>query len=98
MLDHVKIGCINYTIKEVATLEDDEGNEIYGQALYDVCEIRVLKRLDPQVKVATVWHEIIHAILVNAGYTGEHDEQMVSAIAHGIYAVFADNLGIEKCP
>ena len=90
----IRIGCINYAINEVETLEDDHGNEIYGQALYDICEIRILKRLEQQAKSATLWHEIVHAILVNAGYTGDHDEQMVSAIAHGIYAALVDNPGI----
>lgn len=97
MPDRMKIGCINYTIREVEILEDDHGNEIYGQALFDNAEIQLLKRLAPQVKQATLWHEIIHAILINAGWTGEHDERMVSAIAHGLYAVIIDNPGLKQC-
>jgi hypothetical protein len=87
----IRIGCLEYTIKEVDKLVDDDDRPIYGQVAYGDCEILIWKELDPQVRRATLWHEIIHAILVNAGYVGEHDEQMVSAISHGIYDVLLDN-------
>lgn len=96
MIEKIRIGCLEYTIKLVDKLVDDEDQPIYGQVAYDACEIRIWKELDPQSKQATLWHEIIHAILVNAGYVGEHDEQMVSAIAHGIYDVLIDNIDLTK--
>jgi Zn-dependent peptidase ImmA (M78 family) len=86
----IRIGCIDYEIKIVDLLNDDEGNEIFGQCAYDECEIRILNRLAIQAKVATLWHEITHAILVNCGYVEEHDEQMVSAITNGILSVLRD--------
>ncbi len=91
----IKIGCIDYAIEIVDLLEDDERNEIFGQVAYDECKIRILDRLAPQAKIATLWHEIIHAILVEAGFTGDHNEQMVSAIAHGITGVLKNNPRIE---
>ena len=87
--------CIDYAVDIVALLEDDERNEIFGQTSYDECVIRILGRLAPQAKIATLWHEIIHAILVEAGFTGDHSEQMVSAIAHGVLGVLKNNPGIE---
>lgn len=87
----IKIGYFSYKIVMVDILIDDEGNEIFGQCLYDICEIRVLQRLSLQAKIATLWHEILHAILVNAGFTGDHDEQMISAIAHGILDMLISN-------
>ncbi|KKM70550.1 hypothetical protein LCGC14_0928510 [marine sediment metagenome] len=91
----IKIGCIDYAIDIVDLLEDDERKEIFGQLAYDECEIRILDRLAPQAKIAILWHEILHAILVEAGFVGEHDEHMVSAIAHGISAVLKNNPKIE---
>lgn len=91
----IKIGCIDYAVDIVALLEDDERNEIFGQVAYDESEIRILGRLSPQAKIATLWHEVIHAILIEAGFTGDHNEQMVSAIAHGILGVLKNNPRIE---
>lgn len=90
-MQQVRIGCINYKVVDVEGLQDEDGESIYGQVAYDACEIRLLAGLDPQARTATLWHEIVHAILVNAGFVGDHDEQMVSAISHGICAVLSDN-------
>lgn len=91
----IKIGCIDYAVDIVALLEDDERNEIFGQVAYDESKIRILDRLAPQAKIATLWHEVIHAIPIEAGFTGDHNEQMVSAIAHGILGVLKNNPRIE---
>lgn len=86
----IRIGCIDYKISVVETLEDEEGNEIYGQCAYDTCEIFILSRLADDAKRCTLWHEILHAVLVNAGFVGEHDEQMVAAIANGLLSLLID--------
>ncbi len=87
----IKVGCIDYAISIVDLLEDDDRLEIFGQCAYDECEIRILERLALLAKVATLWHEIAHAILIDAGYINDHDEPMVSAIAHGITSVLKNN-------
>ena len=38
------------------------------------------------MKRVTLWHELIHGILENAGIHN-HDEQQIDAIAYGIVAV-----------
>ena len=92
----VRIGCIDYAITVEDSLVDDDGNEIFGQCAYDACEIQILSRLAAQTKLATLWHEIVHAILIDCGYA-DHDEQMVSALAHGILSVLKNNpkIGID---
>jgi len=90
----VRIGCIDYAIIMSDSLVDEEGNEIFGQCAYDTCEIQILSRLAAQTKLATLWHEIVHAILIDCGYA-DHDEQMVSALAHGILSVLKNNPKIE---
>lgn len=90
----MRIGCINYTIVIADSLVDEEGNEIFGQCAYDTSEIQILSRLSAQTKLATLWHEIVHAILIDCGYA-DHDEQMVSALAHGILSVLKNNPKIE---
>ena len=91
----ITIGCIDYTVDLVDSLEDEEGNEIFGQAAYDECKISILNRLAPQAKTATLWHEIIHAILVEYGFVDEHDDQMIHAIAHGTLGVLKNNPEIK---
>lgn len=87
----IRVGCINYEIVFLDGLVDDDGAAIYGQAAYDACEIRINSMLESQARVSTLWHEILHTILVNAGYTGDHDEQLISAIANGVHQVIIDN-------
>lgn len=86
----VRIGCIDYTITIEDSLVDDNGDEIFGQCAYDACKIQILSRLAPQVRLATLWHEIVHGILIDCGYA-DHDEQMVSALSHGILSVLKNN-------
>jgi Zn-dependent peptidase ImmA (M78 family) len=83
---HLHIGAVTYTVSE-AKLRGACGTCNYEQA-----RIRINARLDPQLKRVTLWHEIIHALLFNAGvYTAEHNEQQIDALAHGIIQVLRDN-------
>lgn len=46
--------------------------------------------LAPTVEWINLWHEYLHGILQNAGYEN-HDEKMISTLAHGICQVLTDN-------
>ena len=82
----LRLGALTYTV--------DEGKlkQQCGHCDYEHARIRIHRTLDPQLKRVTLWHEIIHALLFNAGvYEPEHNEQQIDALAHGIVQVLRDN-------
>lgn len=91
IVGHVKIGAIVYEVLEHDSLQNDDGNDCYGETLHHLQQINLWSQVSPASKYVTLWEEIIHAILINAGYNGDHDERMVSALAHGIAQVLIDN-------
>jgi len=87
----VKIGPIKYKIVEKKRLTNHgRDTKLDGSASYSHCRIGIEKGLNKQAKRLTLWHEIIHCILVQNG-VGEHDERVVDAMAYGILDVLQDN-------
>jgi len=98
-MDTVKIGPIVYTVKEVERLQDTRGQVAWGEADFGACEIRLEATANPQFKRITLWHEIVHAILVGAGVdSSEHDEVFVDQLAYGIMQVLQDNPELASAP
>lgn len=91
IMGRVKIGAIVYEVLERDILQNYEGNDCYGETIHHLQQINLWAAVAPRSKYVTLWEEIIHAILINAGYNGEHDERMVSALAHGIAQTLIDN-------
>jgi hypothetical protein len=67
-----------------------EGKFCVGLVDYFDQTIDTYVGLAPSMEWVNVWHEMVHAILKNAGYE-DHDEEMVSALAHGICQILIDN-------
>ena len=88
--ESIRIGGIEYLVIEREELRDD-GERIDGQFCHTESEIRLDAALGPQARRATLWHEILHGVLVHAGYTDEHDERMIAALAYGVMQVLQDN-------
>ncbi len=88
--DVIKIGAITYQIVEVPGLHNETGDKYDGHILYSKDEIRLEADLADQTKRQTLWHEVIHAILIHAGHQ-KHDESQVDALAYGIMNVLQDN-------
>lgn len=90
----VQIGAINYSVIPVPNLTstNSEGNLIglYGQIQYGEAKIKLDIDLSPVPGAVTLWHEIFHAILANAGLT-DHDEKVLDALAHGTIMLIRDN-------
>lgn len=92
--DTVKIGPITYTITHEETLGD---SGFAGQIRYFRSTIAINGDLRPQFALQTLWHEIIHGIMTNAGIP--HDDQtepLVNAIAYGVLQVIVDNPALVK--
>ena len=90
----VQIGAITYNIIETPTLQAG-GESIDGQFLHSQSAILIESTLGDPAKRATIWHEVLHALLVHAGYA-EHDEGQLSALAYGVMQVLRDNLWLVE--
>ena len=81
----VTIGGITYQIKFVEATP----GEVVGAIDYNQ-NIIFIEKHEIQRVWETILHEIIHAILYNAGYE-EHDERLVGALSHGLMALLRQN-------
>lgn len=89
MIHAVKVGPIIYELMEINGLRDGD-EKIDGRIKYDLCKILLEANQSPQSQHVVLWHEIIHAILVQAGFR-KHDERMIEALSYGIVSVLQDN-------
>ena len=91
MAKTVKVGPIVYEVREVAGLLD-AGTSIFGEVKHSDCEILIEAGNAAQQRRQTLWHEIVHVVLSQAGYRKESkDEGLVEALSHGIMGVVQDN-------
>ena len=89
----VRIGGIVYQVVDVEGLVDEEardGERLDGQFVHSASEIRLDTGLGVQARRATLWHEVLHGVLVHAGFHN-HNERQVSALAYGVAQVLRDN-------
>jgi hypothetical protein len=93
----IKVGAIIYQIVDVPGLHNETGEKYDGHILYSKEEIRLEADLASQTKRQTLWHEVIHAILIQAGHQ-KHDEGQVDALAYGIMNVLQDNPWLIESP
>lgn len=97
--DPVRVGAIDYAVREVENLRSSKSNEeIWGEIHPEdaPCEIHLESNQPEQRKQITLWHEIIHAILQNAGKQDEVEDAEVSALAYGIAAALRDNPSLRS--
>jgi len=87
----IKIGAFSYSIKMVEGLENDY--HLLGQCLTDKGIIKLEMHSIPQVKDATLLHEVVHAI--NDVFVCKIDDECVERIAQGLAEILKNNLGIE---
>lgn len=87
--ERVQIGPTTYQVAVVEELADGSA-ELYGDIDYGKCRIRITAESDAQKQRVTLWHEVLHAILYQAGMT-DHDEQVIDALAYGITQALREN-------
>jgi hypothetical protein len=94
MSDKLKIGGITYQVAKDPALHD---TGFSGQIRYHRCQVVVAGDLHPSALAQTLWHEIVHGILTQAGMT-KHQESIVDALAYGILQVIRENPEfVEMC-
>ena len=79
----MKIGGHNYKINFVDEMKV-EGGSIMGVHNCRDCTINIDKELTQSRKKETLIHEILHAVLTNAGFQ-EQDEHYIDTIANGLF-------------
>ena len=85
-----RVGPVVYAVKESEGLHDYNGT-LFGTVTYDDCMIQVERSLSDDRKKNVIIHELLHAILNEAGYE-EHDEELVLRVGNILTQVLRDNV------
>lgn len=90
----IKIGPIRFEVVEVENLmgERDDGTKVdlHGEIVYKAEQIRLDQGQGKDIKVVTLWHEIMHGILSVAGHY-EQPEEYIDALAHSLVELVREN-------
>ena len=89
-IDKIKIGGMVYVVNRVPDLRHPDGRKLDGHILDGDCRIDLEANLPFQPEMQTIWHEVVHGILIHAG-RGELKEEIIDALAYGIIQVLYDN-------
>lgn len=90
MLEKIKIGGMEYQIKEVEFDKTDD-DVILGECRFETEEILINKNLSDSRKEQTIFHEMVHAMLFEAGSNEYDNEILVNQLGLIMYQVFKDN-------
>lgn len=94
MISQVKVGPIVYSVRNEDGIHDTDENgqriALNGDVDYSTAIIRLDQNQQAVVIASALWHEIVHAILAQAGHE-RHDENHVIALGYGITQVMRDN-------
>lgn len=88
LLKKVKIGGIEYKVKEIEGMEEEF--DLLGQILYTRGTIKVDADLATDRKEQVLVHEILHGVFFEAGIE-EQDEDMINRVAIILHQVLKDN-------
>lgn len=92
----VKVAGVVYTVTEQEVIEINGNRNYQGACDCGQTEIQILSSLSESRKEQVFVHELVHAILNEAGYD-EHDEELVTRFSIGLHQVLKDNpLNFEK--
>jgi len=83
----VKVGPVTYQVREEARTAI--GGH-YGSIVHSESLITLTPGMGIVFQEITLWHEMLHAIMLNAGMR-EQDETLILALSHGIVQVLQDN-------
>ena len=92
----IRVGGVDFTVVERRDLRD--GNTgLNGHILYNDCEIRIEQEMTPHKKWITVWHEVLHGLLEQAGMD-DHEEKIIVALGYGVTQALRDNPWLRQPP
>lgn len=90
MLEKIKIGGMEYQVKEVKFGESN-GDVTLGECHFETAGILINENLSDNRKEQTLFHEMVHAMLFEAGSVEYDNEELVNQLGLIMYQVFKDN-------
>lgn len=90
MIGRVKVGGVTYAVEEKDIIEIDGNYNYVGSCTYSTTTISLSKRLSHERKKDVFVHELVHAIMNEAGYD-DHEEELVTRISKVLFQVLRDN-------
>lgn len=87
--DKVRVGANDYSVKLVEALM--ENSDRMGDVNYSKVTIRIDNSLDKSILKETLAHELVHAMLYEAGNYNEHDEEQIELVGKVLAMVLRDN-------
>ena len=95
MINKIQVGAVVVNVVEIPDLTGNhvkDGEKLWGHVSYQDHAIQIEKNQFPTMKNQTLWHEIIHIVLDNAGMSDHSgDEVLVSVLANGVSQVLLNN-------
>ncbi|NMH68597.1 hypothetical protein HF072_07360 [Bacillus sp. RO3] len=88
--NEVKVAGITYKVLEKEYVEIEQNKNYAGSCCYNDSEINVLTTLSDTRKEQVFVHELVHAILMEAGFD-DHDEDQVNRIGIVLHQVLKEN-------
>jgi len=86
-MNTVNICGVPHTVREVQDKFDCDMH--FGQINYAQAEILINEGLTEELKKETIFHEVLHGVLVHIGYQElSNDEQFVQGLANALYQTF----------
>ena len=93
----LKVGGAIYTVHEIDGLV--RKLNLYGNVDFSDCIIQIDSAMSEERKEQTIIHEALHAILFEAGYApDDQDEDLVNRAANVLHQVIVDNIDILATP
>jgi len=89
-ITQLRIGPYIYRVEYVKDLRAADDTRLAGNIEYEQNVISVDRDNVEAVQLVTLFHEMIHGILANAGIV-HHKERLIDAIATGMVQAFIDN-------
>ena len=86
----VKVGSVIYDVIEKDVIEIAGNKNYLGVCDYSKTTIEIAKNISDERKINTFVHELLHAILNEAGYE-EYEEEFVERVASVLCQVLRDN-------
>lgn len=89
----IRIGALDYEVEMKEEIPNGEEGFLFGQIDHINCVISIRSTVDEQVQAITFLHEVIHSILMQAGFD-KHKESYIEAISCGLVGFARDNPNI----
>ena len=91
----IKICGIPFKVKEVEVIDEADEGIVQGKIIYSQGKIFIKKSLPKKMKKPVLYHEVVHGILMELGYSDlATDETLVQGLSNELYRMFDFKKGI----